>query len=168
MQDALAYIDGVDFRRAMLQEAIAEPTRRGPDVCADKTGWVNRESFQRRLELFAATRDEARAGFHFHLNIRAKRGSGAIDPLSVNTDLPGHDDGLGFGARFGQSAFNEQEIKTSLGHVSILPPVSTISNLLDGFTGRILRSWFSNYAALRNRNHIGARCHFLCASVQTV
>ena len=98
MQNALAHVDGIDFRRAVLQQAIRKPACGRADIRADKTFHIHRERIQRALQFFSAARDEARAGVNRQRGFCVCCSGRFEDDLIVDSHLSGHDQGLRLGA----------------------------------------------------------------------
>lgn len=85
-------IDGVDTRRAALQQHVGEPARRSADVEANTVVRVEVELIESIRQLDTASRDP-RMGLTAHLDIcvLGDRGPGLVEPLVIGKDSAGAD-----------------------------------------------------------------------------
>ena len=106
-----ADIDGVDARRAALQQAIGEAAGGGADVEADLARDIDREMIERGFQLESAAADVARLREQFDLARRVDVRAGLVGLLPVDQHLAGQDQRLRFLARFGEAALDHEQIQ---------------------------------------------------------
>lgn len=82
----------------------------------------------------------------------------SASPYPVHAHLFGHDQRLGFGARFGQSAFGEQKVKTSFWDGLIGPSSGEMNEIrpaIPDIVGKEILGEFQVIEPLHRRNQAG-------------
>src|SRR5207302_4885877 len=105
-------VNGDNFARAVLQEAVSESTGRCANIETDQSGDIDLEVAQRRLQFHAAAADITRGWIAcaFQANVRIDRkGLGRfMYKLLINQDDAGHHQSLRLRARWRQPAIDQQ------------------------------------------------------------
>src|SRR5690606_11976145 len=115
VQLALADIDGVDLRRAVLQQYVGEAAGGGTHIDADAPLHRETEMLQAMGQLDAAAADPGmRLAAHFKLRIGADRMARLVEALLARKHQAGHDGGLGLGPAFRQPALHQRLIEPHL------------------------------------------------------
>ena len=97
--------------RAVLEEAVGEPARRGSDVEASLAGDVRPEPGERRLELLPAARHEPRRRDQLDRRVTRRRGARLGRRSAVDVHAARHDERLGAASRLDEAARHEQRVK---------------------------------------------------------
>ena len=106
------------MRRAVLQEAIGEPTGGRAYIGADPTLYIGRKGVERGLQLAATSADKRQAlphvkgGIHGHLHPRL------VGAALANIHQAGQDQLLRSGPTLYQSARHQQDVQPFLLHTS--------------------------------------------------
>ncbi len=107
-----SYVHGINFPRAMLQQAIRKASRGRPDVEARLSGWIYVEIFDCAFEFkSSATCVFCRCSADFDLCICGNLHTGFVTPSSVYANFSGQDHGLSFFARFREPFFDDQYVE---------------------------------------------------------
>ena len=116
-----ADIDGIDPRRAALQQTIGEPARRRSDIERDEARHVEAEVVQRALELLAASGGETRTGFDGDDRILGHRRRRTVGSVARDTDRTREDERLRALAAGCELSLHEQLIQAHASlHAAIL------------------------------------------------
>ncbi len=107
MQLAVADVERDHARRAALQEHVREAARRGADVEAVEPADVDRERVERVRELVPGPRDVRRRLLDLERDVVRH----LLARLRVSRDESGHHERLRLGARLGEPALDEQDVK---------------------------------------------------------
>ena len=88
---AIADIDRVDTTGASLEHAVGEAAGRRADIHRDEAGDVDRECFERSVQLLAAATDESGRLRDLDRRIFGDQGAGARLDVAPHAHLAGHD-----------------------------------------------------------------------------
>jgi len=117
---AVADVDGVDPRGAVLEQDVGEAAGGGADVGADQAGWRKREVAEGVVELQSATGDPGMIlAADFEGRVFGEGLASFLDAPGAGEDLSCEDEGLGAGAAFNQAAIGEQDVGTDLRRLTL-------------------------------------------------
>ena len=106
---AVADIDGIDPRCAMVEQDIGEAAGRGADIEADPPGRIDAETLDAVGQLQAAARNPGMvAPAHRQRAVVRHRGARLVDPPLAVEHRAGHDQRLGLAARVCHAAIHQQ------------------------------------------------------------
>ncbi len=135
VQDAFAHVNGIHFRRAVLQEAIGEATGGSAHIGADFACHIEVKGVKSGLQFLPPAGDEARTavGGQFSSDIHFRGGLG--DHLTIGAHLTGHHQTLSLRAALRQAALHQHHVNpfflfrhaviVSSGLVITIPPTGS-------------------------------------------
>ncbi len=120
MELGAADIDSEDRDRAMLEEAIGEPSCGRAEVQAGEPGDIDGEVGEGVFELEAAATDVLFAFDELDRCLGVEEGGGFDEGLSADAGTAGHDQAAGALAGIGETTLNEEDIGSDTRHGGIV------------------------------------------------